>query len=65
MDQYWLRYEGEFRQDCREGFGSVYYSNGEKFSGCFRNDKAEGFGTFYRKEGPPLNGVWQQNRFNH
>ena len=33
--------------DRKEGFGTMYMTNGDKFSGCFKNDAIEGFGTFF------------------
>ena len=32
----WIKYEGEFKDGEREGFGTIYYANGERFSGCFK-----------------------------
>ena len=46
----WLYYEGEFKMDHKEGFGTLHMANGDKFSGCFKNDSVEGFGTFYLKK---------------
>lgn len=43
----WNYYEGEFDDDKKEGFGTLYMMNGDKFSGCFKNDTIEGFGTFF------------------
>ncbi len=30
--------------DNKEGFGTIYMVNGDKFSGCFKKDLVEGFG---------------------
>jgi hypothetical protein len=34
----WEYYEGEFDRDRKDGFGTVYFLNGDKFSGCFKED---------------------------
>ena len=34
----WDHYEGEFDNDRKEGFGTLYFLNGDKFSGCFKDD---------------------------
>lgn len=58
----WKYYEGEFDEDKKEGFGTLFMVNGDKFSGCFKNDTVEGFGTFYlAKENRNINGIWIQN----
>ena len=31
VDEYWDRYEGEFADDSKNGFGNLYISNGERF----------------------------------
>ena len=35
----------------KEGIGSLYLSNDEKFTGQFSNDLVEGHGKFYRQDG--------------
>lgn len=34
----WHHYEGEFFMDKKNGFGSLYMTNGDKFSGSFVKD---------------------------
>ena len=48
IDDYWTKYDGEFLEDNKEGFGTLYISNGEKFSGIFRQDYISGKGTYYK-----------------
>jgi hypothetical protein len=62
----WSYYEGEFSMDHKEGFGTLYMTNGDKFSGCFKNDAVEGFGTFFiAKEEKYINGIWANNVLKH
>lgn len=39
---FWIKYEGEFKNDCKEGFGKLYLSNGEIYSGIFKSDTING-----------------------
>ena len=41
------RYEGDFKNDKREGKGVQYYKNGDRYEGDFKNNKREGKGIFY------------------
>ena len=40
-------YEGELKDNIKEGLGIYYYSNGEKFDGLFQDDMIHGFGRYY------------------
>ena len=58
----WLSYEGEFIDDKKEGFGTVMFPNGDKFSGCFKGDCIEGFGSYYSVSTKEhINGIWIKN----
>ena len=58
----WLTYEGEFNNDKKDGFGTLYFLNGDKFSGCFKGDAVEGFGSFYdANRQQHMNGIWVNN----
>lgn len=47
--------------DKKNGFGTLYMVNGDKFSGCFVNDVIEGYGTFTSYKGERVSGIWTQN----
>lgn len=47
VDEYWTKYEGNFRDDNKEGHGTLFLSNGEKFIGTFDKDFVNGPGTYY------------------
>ena len=60
----WTQYEGEFYEDKKHGFGTLYFINGDKFSGCFVNDSIQGFGNFYRsRDHKTIMGIWMDNLF--
>ena len=41
---YWVRYEGEFNDDNKEGKGILYLTNGERYQGLFLKDCVHGHG---------------------
>jgi hypothetical protein len=63
ITDYWTSYEGDFRTDNREGYGLMYFTNGEKYIGEFKNDIVTGEGNFYSKTGNIINGRWENNIF--
>ena len=56
LADYWIKYEGNFKMDKKNGFGILYLTNGEKYSGTFVNDTVDGYGLFYQLEGQPVSG---------
>lgn len=65
IDNYWVKYEGQFSDDDKNGQGKYTFSNGEYFVGEFKDDLANGPGTFYQKKGGqfvPVSGIWRDNR---
>jgi len=63
VDEFWTKYEGEFKEDNKEGYGTLLLSNGEKFSGTFKEDFVTGPGTFFKRNGQVVNGIWYKNKF--
>lgn len=59
----WVTYEGDFREDNKEGYGLLYFNNGEKYIGEFKKDAIWGEGNFYAKNGMIVNGRWENNVF--
>jgi hypothetical protein len=39
VEDYWVKYVGEFKNDNKHGNGTLFLSNDEKFEGEFRNDE--------------------------
>ena len=46
-----MRYEGEFKEDCREGKGIFYFSNGDRMMGDYHRDKPIGKHVILKKNG--------------
>mgnify|MGYP000922459573 FL=1 len=42
IGNFWVKYDGEFRDDLKHGTGVLYLSNGDKFVGVFVDDLAHG-----------------------
>lgn len=61
----WIRYEGLFLKNKREGFGELFFKDGSHYSGEFANDNANGFGTFVNRQGAKHAGIWRENQLVH
>lgn len=62
LGEYWVKYEGEFVDDNKEGIGCLYLSNQEKYVGQFQNDLIHGQGTYYLNTKQVITGLWKNNR---
>eukprot|EP01017_Pseudomicrothorax_dubius_P047283 TRINITY_DN846_c0_g4_i1.p1 TRINITY_DN846_c0_g4~~TRINITY_DN846_c0_g4_i1.p1 ORF type:complete len:339 (+),score=104.90 TRINITY_DN846_c0_g4_i1:480-1496(+) len=62
LESKWTRYEGEFKNDNKEGHGKLFLSNGERFEGEFLDDRVHGRGSFYTLHGERVNGLWEDNK---
>ncbi|MFN8353498.1 MAG: hypothetical protein U0Y10_03555 [Spirosomataceae bacterium] len=57
------KYDGEWKEGQRHGYGSQYYSSGNlKYEGDFQYNKMEGNGTFYYKNGDRYEGEFHENK---
>lgn len=45
----------------REGFGTVHFTNGEKYVGNWKASRVDGQGSFYRMDGTVVMGQWESN----
>ncbi len=61
LDDEWVRYEGDLKNDAKEGFGVLVLTNGEVYEGEFVNDTVHGKGTF-RSEKKEKKGVWEHGK---
>jgi hypothetical protein len=57
----WVKYEGDFVEDNKEGQGILTLGNGEAFVGSFIGDCVQGKGQFYLRDGRCIQGVWLDN----
>ena len=62
LDDRWMKYDGLFAEDFKEGYGTLFLANGEKFVGEFQQDMVSGKGEFHRINGETITGVWDNNQ---
>lgn len=62
------RYIGDWKDNCKEGFGIQHYKKGDKYEGMWAVDKRHGQGTYWRNEGGKLRreytGDWFEDRMH-
>lgn len=58
----WIRYEGMFHDNKKNGNGYLFYANGGRFSGEFVNDTPTGPGVLIRSNGDVVRGMWREGR---
>lgn len=57
----WLRYEGKFVKGMRDGFGILFFVNGDHYMGNFKEGNFEGQGTYTKPGDYSLVGKWERN----
>ena len=55
-------YEGNFRNNCRNGQGVYYYANGDYYDGEWSSDKRIGRGKIFQADGAKLNGMFIEDK---
>jgi len=56
------RYEGEWKEDKRCGFGKILYDNGDRYEGEWLDNLKHGQGKFYYTNGNFYEGGWLSNK---
>ena len=49
-------------EDFKEGYGTLFLANGEKYIGEFSQDMVNGLGSFLRLNGETIYGRWDDNQ---
>lgn len=57
----WIRYEGLFHANKRNGHGYLFYADGSQFSGEFEDGVAAGNGVLKLASGETVRGIWKNN----
>jgi hypothetical protein len=52
------RYEGQFVNNTREGFGVLYHPNGSRYEGHWHERRPHGFGRMVAADGSIVEGYW-------
>ena len=55
------KYDGEWKNDLREGKGIMKYNNGDIYDGYWKNDKKDGKGIMINNNGDKYDGYWKNN----
>lgn len=51
IGNFWVKYDGYFKDDQKSGKSHLYFTNGEEFEGFCQNNTFEGKGKFKTLEG--------------
>lgn len=54
------QYEGEYRNDKKEGFGVFSWADGNVYRGNYVNDLREGYGEMFWVDGIVYKGQWKE-----
>jgi hypothetical protein len=62
LEKAWIKYEGGFKQEKKNGFGVILFGDGSRFEGNFNDDMIDGNGKYVSKDGKNVYGVWSQGK---
>jgi len=54
-------FHGEFEEDQKNGYGILYYANGDRLEAKWENDKKNGKGILYRNDSTLEKYEWRNN----
>lgn len=55
-------YEGEYRDDKKEGYGIFKWPDGRCYKGSWKNGKQHGKGTYVAANGEEKEGEWEEGK---
>jgi len=55
------KYEGEFKENKKNGVGRIWWSNGDRYLGEWKNDSKDGFGFMMWENGDKYEGTWKND----
>lgn len=61
LENYWVKYEGDFQNDNKHGHGKIILTTGEYVEAEFMEDMLNGWGKFYKRNGDFIEGKWENN----
>ena len=59
----WVKYIGDFKSGKMEGFGEMFFQDGNKYKGDFRSDLPWGKGRMFGRSGQVQAGIWERGEF--
>ena len=60
--KYFYKFFRDFNHDNKEGYGTLIFTNSDKFIGHFKSDQIHGNGTFISNNGSVHQGRWAENQ---
>lgn len=57
-------YEGEWKNEMRDGYGKQEWPDGSRYEGYWLNDKANGIGKLLHADGDIYEGEWRDDKAN-
>ena len=68
LQEMWEKYQGDFKCDAKDGIGTLYLVNGDRFFGTFSDDQVHGKGKYTVCSGATdggepveITGEWENN----
>ena len=58
------KFEGEYKEDKKDGYGIFTWQNGNIYKGHYKNDIREGYGEMCWTDGSYYKGQWQNGQQN-
>jgi hypothetical protein len=65
LGESWKKYDGDFKNDTKDGMGKLYLEDGSWFEGTFLEDRVNGKGVFYTIDNERVEGEWKNNKLVH
>lgn len=63
VENAWIKYEGEFKKGKMNGFGTIYFENGDRYRGFFKEGLIYGEGSYYKEmDNHWMTGKWNYNK---
>lgn len=56
------KYEGDYKDDIKEGEGTFWWPNGKKYEGSWKGGKQDGNGIYTSTNGQVRKGIWKQGK---
>jgi hypothetical protein len=51
-------YEGEYKDDKKNGTGTFVWESGNMYRGCYKDDERHGYGEMFWTDGSSYKGEW-------
>jgi len=62
LGESWERYEGNFKEDTKDGLGRLFLVDGSMLDGTFEGDQVHGHGVYVHANGERVAGLWKNNK---